>query len=179
MRNFINIVEHNHPHARGEDEWFKFMFVYMMNVDEARRMIQSGEISTKEATYSVKDFAVRGLGAKANDFGSRNYEPRTSFSLFAEPPVDYALIPTIPEDRVNEDPLCVFWNSMAMANALGEDTEGLTEGSALTVIDGNHRIMRRFLEGDEGTVTIQVVTEPEDIAKFTYRNGVKLINQMQ
>lgn len=140
-------------------------------------MIASGEISVREATYSVKDFAVRGLGAKSADFGSKNYERRTTVSLFGEPPVDYALIPTIPEDRTYEKPLCVFWDSLEMAERLGESTDGLVEGKALTVIDGNHRIMKRFLEGDEGQLTIQVVTEPEDIARFTYMNGQKLIDR--
>ena len=188
MREFMTIVEtHNHPHARGEDEWYKYLFgTFSINVDEARRLISNGTIKAKHYDMPVKKGGVMLQGLTEKDFGSRDF--RNDSEKLKTGPISIPMVGhadageaiKIPDDKMTEPLLMLMWHQYEATKAVigngKKPLEGLQPGASYPVlVDGNHRLLRRFLEGSEGTLSTLVVTDWQDICLFTYHNGQRLV----
>ncbi len=157
---------HDHPHRHGDDEWFKIFFSYWINVDQAKRMIASGELTPKRVSYPVRHIAETRFEMNPSEFGSRSYEDSNSFSM-SGPPVDRSRMPGIPDEKMDEPLLWVMFNS-DLADALANRHKYRGEGKEFPVmVDGNHRLIKRYLEGDEGTVECDFLVG-EDVLKVCY-----------
>lgn len=181
MRNWINILDEewvgndDHPHKTGEDEYFRYGFgTYWINVDEAKRRIASGEFETHTHPYGVKDLVERIYKVAPTDFGSQVLDDPVEFSIdMLGPPVSRGRMKNIPEDKMGEPVLFMLWNTvLATAMAYGKPPTGPGTESA-QIIDGNHRLMKRYYMGDTGTVVAQFI-EWEDIKKVSTAGGAKM-----
>lgn len=103
-----------------------------------------------------------------DDFGSNRFES----NLFSGETVSRERMPDIPSEKLTEPVLMVMWDSDA-ANAIAfpRDKNPPIGQSIPTIIDGNHRLARRFLEGSTEDVSVEIITDWNDIKKFTYMNG--------
>lgn len=171
-------TSHVHPHARGEDEHFQLLYVYDLNVDEARRLIASGEIVATAYEMPVRAGAERLLGMDPAEFGSAPpggpYPPERATSLFANV-VDRGALASIPTERMAEAALMVMWDSnksTRLTSPRAKPDPSLQPSPFL--VDGSHRLARRFLEGDEGTMPTLVVREWDDVCRFLSVRGRKV-----
>lgn len=180
MRRLISLVEaHDHPHVRGEDEWFSANFgMHEINVDEARRLIASGAVKATPYQMPVKQGGERLLGLSASQFGSRS-EDTSDLDTFAGGGVDRGYAMKIPDEHMETPGLILKWNERegqrAFAPKKPSAWKDIDPGQSYAMlVDGNHRLTKRFLEGDEGTMPFLLVQDWNDIAKFSYVNGKRI-----
>lgn len=169
---------HDHPHARGEDERFRLFFVYELNVDEARRLIASGDIRARRWDMPVRAGGERLLSMDPAEFGSAPsggpYAGDTATNLFANL-VERDRLASIPADRMGDPALMVMWDTnrgTRLTNPRAKEDPALRPTPQL--VDGSHRLARRFLEGDTGTMPTLVVEAWEDICRFLSVRGRKV-----
>lgn len=150
----------------AEHEFFKLVR-YSIDVTAAREMIASGELEAKPATYPVKKLVESLFKMDPEDFGSNDFTDDVfGRDLFTGPPVNRKAMKDIPTDKLDERPLFAEWKE-DVANAIIHEVPPPNETSGFwTLIDGNHRLIRRYLEGDEGEITGDFVAF-EEIIKVT------------
>ncbi len=174
MRDFIDkallLEEWSHPHLTGEDEWFKLYFRYWVNIDEIKRAMDAGTIKPEVVEYPLKQ-VVETLFAM-DEFGSNDFEDDMFKSdLMTGPPVDRRRMRDIPTEKMSEAPLFAMFNAdqaLAISNC-----EEVPEGRERPVlVDSNHRLVRRYLEGDKSKVSCNFVLW-KDLKKFVFPDGGK------
>lgn len=168
MRKWIDILgEANNAHVTGEDEWFKYMWAFSVGVDLAKRKIASGEITPMVREYTVREMVEKLFPTvDRNDFGSKNFEDENSFDLVG-PPVTRSRMAAIPEEKYAEPVLFMMWDSEEAMRLIGLPLADAETGKQHPVlIDGNHRLMKRYLDGDTGKITAQFIPW-EDVKKVT------------
>lgn len=183
MREWLNILDEawvgndDHAHRTGEDEYFRYGFgVYWINVDEAKRRIASGEFEVHSHPYAVKDLVERIYKVNPADFGAADFEDDSGWMKSWEdnmlgPPVSRKRMKNIPADKMDEPVLFMMWNSAeASRMAFGKKAETAPPGEGAQIIDGNHRLMKRYYEGDTSMVTAQFI-KWEDIKKVATAGG--------
>ena len=178
MRSWIDLFEsHDHPHTRGEDEWFSAMFgMVMINVDQAKRMVNSGEITARAVQYPVRQIMDSIYEMDEGLFGSQKLEPDTFSVSMMGPPIEHKRLASIPADRMNEPVYFVMLDSVETMWLLGMEKEKPESSNPRPqIIDGNHRLYRRYVEGDEGSTECLFILWP-DAKKITFdkRNQITL-----
>lgn len=180
MRAHIDLVAKlmEAPGQTEDDEWFSANYgIHEINVDEARRLIASGEVKAKPYAMPVKLGGMKLLGLPESQFGSGSDE-EGDLDVFQGAAVDRKHAKSIPDEKFAEPLLMVMWNEYEGLKSGFKKPQGLDRidpaATRPLLVDGNHRLTRRFLEGDEGTLPTLVVTDWADIAKFTYVNGRKI-----
>lgn len=158
-----------------EEEWFKYAFMFNFNITELRARIDSGEITPKTAEYPAKFILEKFYQPDEGLYGSGSFEDPefTGFDPFAALPVTLSKIPSIPEDKINEPPLFAMWNPNAATNIINykEPTTDGPQGAIL--IDGHHRLTKRYVMGDDTPVTCWFLSF-EDVLASCYVNGQSL-----
>jgi hypothetical protein len=178
MRSYINVVASLFEDDRPEDEWFSANFgLHDINVGEARRLVASGKVQAVPYDMPVKEAGIRLINLNPNEFGSGSMESRPG--VFGGAAVDRRYTKTIPDEKMAEPLLLVMWNEYEGTKAAFPDRPAALKGidpqrSYPILVDGNHRLTRRFIEGDEGTINTLVVSDWADVAKFTYVQGRRL-----
>ena len=181
MKNWIKIVaeSHDHPHARGEDEWFNAMHgMIAINVDAIKRALESGRIKPEGTkSYPVKVMMETIYGMNESEFGSNSFEDSNtgSFNVFG-PPVEKSRLSSLPSEKMNEPVMFVMLDSLQAMWLTGFEKKPPEKSNPRPqIVDGNHRLYRRYLEGDMGTAECVFISW-EDTKKFTVdsRSGLPL-----
>lgn len=173
MRKWIDSIREtfDHPHLRGEDEWFRWLHgVVWFNVDEARRKIASGEVKASPHTVETRKMYAL-LGFDEDEFGSEDFrddmEAGRGFDMFSAVQ-QRSNMKGMPDDKLNEPALIAMLDGVALMKQLGMKADHGVSKPAPVLIDGNHRVARCFLEGKP---TINVLVIPHDeVLKFAYHN---------
>lgn len=161
----------DHPHKIGSDEWFKIFYRYLINVDQAKRMIAAGNIHPKRVNYSIRFIAEKIFKMDPKEFGSKNFKDTGSFSLTG-PPVTRSLMKNIPDDKNKEPLLWVMFNA-EQAEAIVDKKKYSGGGKEFpTLVDGNHRLIKRFLMGEDAEVECDFIVG-EDVLKVCYGLDMK------
>jgi hypothetical protein len=163
------VGDDDHPHRQGEDEWFKLFFRYFINVDEAKRMIASGEIKPERVTYPVKVIVERLFGMDSEDFGSKKFEDDPLHDAFSGPAVQRSRMGNIPAEKMMEPPLFVMFRADEAMAILDGKPLPETAKDFPVLADGNHRMVKRYLEGDKGSVECDFILW-DDVKKICYGN---------
>ena len=150
---------------------FRYMFGFTLNVDAARRMIASGDIAALPYAMPVRVAGTKLLGMDPLEFGTAEgdvYPPERSSSDPFSNHVNRRMLAGIPEAAMSQPGLLVMWSPLGSARISSPkanlaDLEG--QPSFPVLVDGNHRLARRFLGGDTGTMPTLVVREWADIVK--------------
>jgi hypothetical protein len=168
----------DHPHLKGEEEWFRWMFgTAFFNADQARRMIASGEVQAQLHTVAVKDcYAL--LGLDKEEYGSNEFTDDWTSGRGINPMSaiqQRSTMKGMPDDKFNEPAIIVMVDSTDLMKRSGIKTkktpEDLNGKRSPFLIDGNHRLGRLFLEGAEQA---QVYVVPhEEALKFCYDRNMR------
>ena len=172
MRKWIDLLEtaFDHPHLRGEDELFQFLYRYTINVDLARRLIASGEINPVDYDMPIERGGQMLLNMSPSEFGSNDFENPKSIDLLATA-VNRKALPQIPEEKFSQPLLMMMWNSKLADPELNHNME---DRAIPVLVDGNHRLAKRYLSGDTGSMKCWVIRDWDDVAKITERDGKPL-----
>lgn len=170
MKNWIKIIleGHDHPHSRGEDEWFNAMHgMIAINVDAIKRALDDGRITPEGVrNYPVKSMMETIYSMDESEFGSNNMEDGNVFS-FSGPPVEKSRLPFLPAEKMNEPVLFVMLDSLEAMWLTGfEKSKPTASNPRPQIVDGNHRLYKRYLEGDTGEAECIFISW-EDTKKFT------------
>lgn len=172
MREWLNLLEsREHPHARGRDEWFNAMFgMISINVDAIKRAVDANQITPQTRDYTVRQILESIYQIDKNLFGSKELEEpegTKSYDLMG-PPVDRNRLVSLPADKMNEPVYFVMLNSPEAMWLVGLEKKKPEPGGREhpQIIDGNHRLMRRYIEGDDAAVKCLFISW-EDTKKFT------------
>ena len=167
-------ANHEHPHARGEDEVFRAYFVYGLNVDMARRLIASGEITAVDYAMPVQKAGQMLLGLSEAEFGCAPpggpYPEERGISMMATH-VDRRLLADIPAEAMALPALMVMWDTDASHRLVNRSAKPTGSAPHALLVDGNHRLARRYLEGDQGTMDTLVVRDWAAVEKFLSVQG--------
>lgn len=157
-----------------EKEWFTYAFVFNFDIEEIRGKIASGEITPRPAEYSAKFILEKFYQPDEDLYGSGSFETPEfkSFDPFTALPVTLSKIPDIPEDKINEPPLFVMWRPEAAA-AIIDHKEPSSDREGAIMIDGHHRLTKRYVMGDDTPVKCWFVGF-EDILEHCYVRGKSL-----
>ena len=172
MREWITLIEetHDHPHARGEDEWFNALFgMVRINVDAIKRAVESGKITPQgPVQYPVKQMMETIYQMDESLFGSKELEdpPGTKMFDMMGPPVERKRLASIPDEKMQEPVYFVMMNSDEAMALCGLPVKDRQDKERPQIIDGNHRLFRRYIEGDTGTATCHFISWA-DTKKFT------------
>lgn len=169
----IDESDYEHPHMRGEPEWFRWMYgTCWFNVDQARKMIESGEVKAEKSTVPVKNcYAL--LGLDQSEFGSKDFtddwEAGRGINMMSAI-TQRKHMQGMPDEKYNEPAIIVMWRSQdAMKRAgvkLPKKALEVEDKAFPVIVDGNHRLGRMYLEGVE-TAYVYVV-QYEEALKFAY-----------
>lgn len=160
----------DHPHLRGEDEIFSMLHgAYTLNVDLARRLIASGEIQATPYAMPVLKGGQMLLQLDADEFGAGDVDGELGMGMTH---VDRKRFAVIPAEKFDEPAIMVMWNAL---RADPKMNRGMPDQAYPVLIDGNHRLEKRFLDGDEGTMSTLVIRDFDDIKKFAYDRQGKLL----
>lgn len=173
MRKWIDLTENEdlrdiHPHLRGEQEWFSFLWgTYWLNVDQCREGIANGTIKASLETVNVIQLKAL-LGMSDSDFGSNDFDEPMSFDLMAAA-TSRKHMTGLPEEKLLEPAIIVMWKTLDGMKRAGYkiDKKAEADKPAPWIVDGNHRLSRLFLQGYDQPIGIYVVPH-EEALKFAY-----------
>ena len=178
-------AQHDHPHLRGEDEVFQFLHAWTVNVDLAHRLLAAGEISARDYAMPPRDAGRKLLGLPDELFGiaarDGSYEAARQIlgNMGARTFVDVDRLASIPPTVMERPALMVMWDtkgadeaSARMRRAKPDVLQGKTFPS---LVDGNHRLAKAFLDGREEPLPCPVVTEWKDLERFLSYLGKPLV----
>lgn len=162
-----------HQGARDDDEIFRLLFVWDINVDLARRLVEVGEVEALSYAMPVQRAGQVLLGLEEHEFGCAPVGgpfpdgPQTLTGTA----IDRSLLSRIPDQAFEKPGLMVVWD-MEQAETLRPGRSRWRKadpalGTSNFLVDGNHRLARRYLEGDTGTLPCLVIRAWSDVAKFT------------
>jgi hypothetical protein len=156
----------DHPHLRGEDEWFSFLWgSFWLNIDKARRGLASGDIKGELHEYPVQSFRAL-LGLSENEFGSHDFEEPTSFDLLSAA-TSRSHMRGIPDEKLLEPGIIVMWKSADSMRRVGMSIDPGEDKPSPWLIDGNHRLSRLYLEGYGKPVAVWIIPY-EEALKFAF-----------
>lgn len=176
MRAWIDLTEKDdlrdvHPHLRGEEEWFSFLWgSFQLNIDQCRRGI--ADRSIKAELHDVKPIQFGPLlGLDEAEFGSNDFkdEFKAHTINMGAAATNRTHMTGLPEEKLFEPAIIVMWKSLDGMKRAGYkiDKNAGEDKPAPWIVDGNHRLSRLFLEGHEEPVKVYVVPH-EEALKFCY-----------
>lgn len=159
---------HDHPHASGEDETFRFHHVWDLNVDLARRLIGQGTVEARSWDMPVRDAGRKLLGLPDKLFGAARrggYGVAREHlgSMAARTLVEVDRLPGLPAASFAVPALLVVWNlaaaeadSAAMRRVV---PDAVADRTFPLLVDGNHRLAKAFLDGHRDPLPCLVVED--------------------
>ena len=125
-----------------EGEVFRFMDL-KFDIDEAYKLIKAGQVKAVLKDWNIEQYAKEVLAL------DRNHPDRIPKSIFIR--INAEHVQELPDDRVEEPGIV----AVARLN-----------GTPFTfVIDGNHRLVKRYLSG-LNTMRMYVIDDPKESEKF-------------
>lgn len=154
-----------------DEEWFRYAFMFNFNITELRERIASGDISPKPAEYSAKFILEKFYKPDESLYGSKSFEEPEfkSFDPFTALPVTLSNIPEIPEDKINEPPLFAMWNPSAATSIINYKEPSSEGAQGAILIDGHHRLTKRYVMGDDTPVTCWFLSFEDTLASCYVR----------
>lgn len=151
----------------GVDEWFNLLFgQYRLNVSEAGRLLAAGELKAETRGYDIQDLGRHALLMKAEEFGAKTFDDSRPCSLLA-PVVNRSYLPTLTADRLAEPPLLIVFDTDKAAGLTASTIK--PDGSVYPIlVDGNHRVARRYLDGTPDEVACLVISDWDEVCKVLY-----------
>lgn len=152
MRKLIRLVETHEP------EFFNYLFGNVQfSVGLARDLIDSGEI--KAVPYDMPVQKAGRMLLNLHDYEFDAEGNRTSFPVLGTY-FSFDRMKQIPDERMAEPALMVMWNPHVLNPKAPDQAYPI-------LIDGNHRLARRYFAKEEGTMPCLVVRDMADVMKFT------------
>lgn len=174
MRKYIDMVGESIDLTESDDgpEWFRWMFgTAIFNIDQARQMIETGEVKAQKHSVPVANCYLL-LGLDKEEFGSNEFTDDWDSGRGINPMSAIQKRSTMqgmPDDKLNEPALIAMIDGADIMGRVGLklDKKGREESKPSPVlIDGNHRLGRMYLEGVE-TAYVYVIPH-EEALKFCY-----------